>query len=541
MLSRSSRLRTPWPCGNHLEAGILLPFLYYTATIRRPYTREPSSRDKARDTQPATSSTRRISRGRSDGSVKAPGQRVQKADKGWATIDVGGDTTNPPSADDGYPGDEGETSRPRKDSGRDAVEMARPRHDKWGGLRPVYAERRSMGEARETSRRGYDPGTFQRGGETRPQERRVDHVPFEKTGDAGSPAAEDSTITPTERKAFEKLFKLSQKNVKSDDKPTKPNHETDVDTILNTAVSAIKARQRPKPEFPAALRPLAEEALAKRNEVQRAAKSLLENESPRARRLRIAIEEDLQQVTMRMQEATTDVALHASLQTYVLDRVAALELDGAPTPHVPLPKPKPQPTTPNSPPPKPGPPGLQKRPKGISDNQVLNANLALHLKLYARTLRTAFPSSSLRLTLLPTLKSLGPAPFALAATTTLYNEHLLATYSQHPTRPEDLVAVLEEMDREVYDFDGRTLKLVEKVLKDAKALREGAGGEGLRALWGCERVGKAVGELEQWRGVVERRWQEAALREVRELEREALALAQAEGEGEVGSVAAAAA
>ena len=227
---------------------------------------------------------------------------------------------------------------------------------------------------------------------------------------------------------------------------------------------------------------------------------------------------DLARVGTLMRDAQTDADLWRILHVHVLDRVKALELDGPASPPPKAPtvakkgtksKQSPQPTV-NAP----------SRPvlhSGITDLHILTKTLPTHLENAMTQLLSSFRGSQLPLSVLPTLKRLGPSAFALGASTQLYNQHMGVLFTKYLDLP-GIVDVLGEMDREVYDFNEKTYFLLEGILKQADKAASGARGPGTKAVWTTHRMQQAVKQLEDWIEVIEGRLQAKALEEAREKE-----------------------
>lgn len=380
----------------------------------------------------------------------------------------------------------------------------------------------------------------------------TDGVPFENAAQNAVAGFDQdkSTITPRERKAFEKLFgaqkvKEVKKAAEDDDdekskakergskgKVRKPAQELGLDDILDNAMDSIKSQERrTKPRFPDVLRPMAEEARDKQKARLADTRENLRTE---------AVKRDLDTVNGLLDEAKTDLDLWKTLQEYVLNRVAALDLDQPGTRRQQigakawealksrLRKETEEANVRKTNPAKRTTPFFD---ASISDLNTLTANLPAHLLHFMHLMRTSYPSSLLPLNLLPTLKALGPSAFALGASTQLYNAHLSLLHAKFPTHLPNLLDVLAEMDREVYAFDDETLGIVQGVLKSVSRAQYGHEGPGVRALFQSEKVRKGVVGLERWRGIIEERRQEDALRKARQAEEEVEAR---EVEGEEG-------
>ncbi|KAK5119236.1 hypothetical protein LTR85_007850 [Meristemomyces frigidus] len=387
--------------------------------------------------------------------------------------------------------------------------------------------------ARNTAWRQLDVGEDRRAAD-RPQEtwrnrrddsaRVSDHVPFENLGHHPEVEVdlEGSTITPNERKAFEKLFSMKKENrdaVQRQDendgevitKKRKPERELGLDAILDAAMANIKPRERPPAQFPDALRPMAEEA----RERQRTARTTRVDRQEAEKET--AITQDLARITSLLDKAATDAALWTVLEKHVFDRVVATNIDPATTPKQRAALQAWQQTrseleslvTPAV-----GPARREEH-----ELPTLTANLPAHLLHFMQVAQSSFPASLLSLNLLPTLKSLGPSAFALGATPALYNAHMRALYAKHgPYSLHSIAETLREMDREVYDFDEETLAIILLAIKDARRFRRGHGGPALQFVWKATGVSSGVKGLLGWRHVVEEKRQEVALRKAREEE-----------------------
>ncbi|KAK0776749.1 hypothetical protein LTR59_011259 [Friedmanniomyces endolithicus] len=342
-------------------------------------------------------------------------------------------------------------------------------------------------------------------------------VPFEDGAQeliAGRDPDSDSTITPREKKVFEKLLSLSRADAAitasehGKTRPAKSVRNLGLDAVLDPVRGNAKARERPPPQFPAALRPLAEEA----RDRQRASRLARATESDSVKDK--AILTDLDRANALLDDASTDLDLWKTLQIHLLARVAVLELDGPPK------NPRLQAavhTYRNLP--------AQTRAKRsptktLSDLDLLTANLPQSLLHYLSLNTTHFSTSLLPLNLLPALHSLGPTAFALGATTQLYNAHLALLHRHYPANIAAMNNVLAEMDRQVYAFDEETLGIVDGVLRMAARFKYGHSGPGPRTLVGMEGFERDVVALGRWAKVMRGRREEAAVRKVREEEAE---------------------
>ncbi|KAK3652742.1 hypothetical protein LTR56_005037 [Elasticomyces elasticus] len=333
-------------------------------------------------------------------------------------------------------------------------------------------------------------------------------VPFEDTAQelvAGrDPADSTSTITPREKKVFEKLLGLSKDKVSSTTTPSKDSSSgTGLDAILDSAIGNIKASERPPPQFPDALRPLAEEALAKQR-AQRAARA----EETTAKSA--TIQADLSRTNALLDAAPTDILLWEILNKHVLNRAAYLRLDAVPPSTASIKTKE----------------ALRKfgkirnKPSAKSKEselEILTANFPQWLMRYLEICARDFSASVLPLNLLPTLHALGPSVLALGASTQLYNAHLRLLARHFPHHLPSSAAVLAEMDRLVYPFDEETLEIVDDVLKGVSRYQHGHAGPGPQALFKMEGMQvQGVNVLIRWRRIMGKRREEAAVKGVRE-------------------------
>ena len=343
---------------------------------------------------------------------------------------------------------------------------------------------------------------------------REEHIPFEHADQETTSIREGitgSTMTPSEKKAFQELLSMPRRQRESSKTKERRNK---LEQVLDDAVEQRRRRERTvdKP-MPAALKQM---------------QDLYKQDGNAAKRVQLhrAAEMDIKQVKEAFAAAQTDVELWQVLHEKVLSRVTSLDVDqlllqqqSSPSSKQVQPRNKtkskkaaneaPTPTTL----PTPTPPPQSPWPGETPDALVIARTLPHHVTEAQRLLWFTFPASPLSLSILPYLKSLGPATFALAASTGLYNQHIRAL--RETGNFPAILHTLEEMDKEVFDFDDKTHDSLVKILRRQTAARKGTYGIGLEALWNGERTRKAVGGLGRWRGVVAERMQEKALREAR--------------------------
>lgn len=504
------RVEGPWAVGGSTSAADALE------QAGLPGKQQRGVREAARETHEREVERRRLDAG-AGGAARGRGAQEATGETQRRHLDVNGE-----GAGRGLGEQEatGETERRHTDLDAGGAERGAGQ-----GRKQEKADERD-GVKRESTRTFVNNVPFEnvRDGMTKREasSRFIDHVPFENVKEEPVPKVgfdlEGSTITPTERKAFEKLFGIR--------KVTKSKKDDALDAILDAAVFNVEKPERPPPEFPLALRSMAKKA-REREKQERATQVDREAEAKAT-----AIKQDLDYVTAMMDKAPTDARLWGVLEKVVLNRLIATGIDGAPTTPDQTAKHAAalaawQKTKSN------WPPANFTGAPADDELTVFTANLPAHCIHFMRTLALSFPGSSMALTLLPHLKNLGPASFALAASTGFYNAHLRALYTAHgPHSLHSMISTLREMDARVYDFDDETSAVLEEVMKDSRRCRRGYMGEAVGLVWRGAAVTRGVKGLLGWREVVESRREEVALRRARE-EEAVTEAARAEGE-EVG-------
>jgi hypothetical protein len=381
-------------------------------------------------------------------------------------------------------------------NGRRSAAQGRPsspgRRDTTGRINRRRHEVKALNDAELGSGRISEPSPEETTALTPPRRdiERVDAVPFENAADGVRAGDEDpnSTITPREKKAFEKLFSLQKAKVT----PTPTTEKGKKDD---------RRRDRPRPKFPPTLQPLAQEA--QENQQGSTEQSTRQSQTPRddaTNRLQFVVNEVLD-------KSRTDVELWQNLKAYVLNRTAALKLDPEPSPYAvtaakqwtELAK-----TLPS-----------QYKISEEWESSAMTTNLPIHLLHYMSLCRERVPTSPAPLNVLPALKELGPSAFAMGASTALYNAHMRLLHRFHPFAIHLVVDVLEEMDREVYPFDDETVDVIANVMKETNKCIHGERGRGVQAIFVSARVRKGLGDLKHWMQVGRERREEEVLQETR--------------------------
>lgn len=420
-----------------------LPFLYSTLTIRRQLT--IVERGSKRDPEPS-----RI-------------RRVEVEDKG------------------------GRGARP---AGRNANQ----KHRRTTGATANSNERRHATRFDGHTRNKQDEGHEAR----RPRE---EHIPFDRRSPeqvAHGVAMNDllkSTITPREKQVFERLLRLAPKAQElSPGSPSQVEKDTNA-APLSTEPEDVVMPDGAAPQFSS---PVLQQLAASTMQHRKAEKDTTQNEKLSTPLSREA-QESIADIEQKFHRAKTDEELWQQLNTYILNPVGALKLDGAEQALSTLPK------------------APKKKAPAASEAvsitpELLTEHLPRYLLAYMRESAQSFPSSLRPLSLFSCLRNLGPSTLALGASTELYNAHMSALYAHYPTDLGAITDVLAEMDHQAYSFDDETLRLLARIDSDAWRFQRGHGGKGLQALWTMERTWRGVKAIKRWRAVVMERMQEEALR-----------------------------
>lgn len=398
-----------------------LPFLYNTRTIQRAYS---GAADVAYD---PTNAVRR--------------RGAETEEDPWRDQD----TTQTEGERTGY-------------DGQRSHSYAKGAAAEFRGVAGIKAQGRSS--ARSSARR------------PRPKEH---DIPFETSSTTGRTAkgVGGSTMTNRELRRFEELFQMGVSRTSQ----KLPGQQAAESKSLSSKQNRLL--NRPKPEFPDLLRPLAEEAALLRAQANsnsdfapKENNTVISNKTTSAH---------LDKVKQTMNKAKIDTELWQVLRSQVFKKIESLDLRDE---------------------------GVDARLQAamtedkLRDFELLTETLPSILLHFMKLIQTYFPGSHLGLVLLPSLKKLGSFAFTLGATTELYNQHMQLLY-RHYTDLDGICNTLAEMDKEVYEFDVGTQHLLDSIFKHANASRLGKNGPGLQALWLTDRKARALMKLTQWKEVVD--------------------------------------
>jgi hypothetical protein len=348
-------------------------------------------------------------------------------------------------------------------------------------------------------------------------------------------ARRTTTITGTERAAFEKLYRtfntqgqgkkkgdggeheeldqVADEYYEDDEEPSKS-----LDKVFEEALQG--GLPRPQQQYTrvprtkatetsgtgkAASTTQAETPLQKRRLAAKA-------EKDRVRKLRLA---ERERIDLLLKSAQTDRELWEILTQQVFSRLTKLDLD-APVPPKkdrtkPLPGSKPVRGTSREKKPTPDP---------SIDTRILFPNYPHHLLTALQTLRVHFPSSPLALALLPAIRNLGRASYALGATSQLY-KHLLRTAWLQQSSYTLIDTLLSDMQTNMIEFDMGILEVLDGVMREHDLALSGRLGTDLQMVVGLESWVEGFEKVKNWRsvvaakvGVVEQRPAERIVRKV---------------------------
>jgi hypothetical protein len=159
------------------------------------------------------------------------------------------------------------------------------------------------------------------------------------------------------------------------------------------------------------------------------------------------------------------------------------------------------------------------------DTRILFPNYPHHLLTALVTLRTRFPSSPLALTIPATMKAIGRSSYALGATPKLY-KHLLRTAWLQQSSYTMMDALLTDMETNIVEFDLDILEVLDAIIKENELATGGRLGREMQLVYGMDMWVEGIRKISVWRGVVAERLgvteevvQEKAARQLERAER----------------------
>ncbi|EOA84898.1 hypothetical protein ACJQWK_06241 [Exserohilum turcicum] len=138
------------------------------------------------------------------------------------------------------------------------------------------------------------------------------------------------------------------------------------------------------------------------------------------------------------------------------------------------------------------------------EQRILFKNYAHHLVTAVAVLRSEFPASPLPLSILPTVKSLGRSSHALGATTILYKNLLRTAWIQQSSYAT-IDTLLTDMDNNAIEFDPDILVILDHIIKENNQARGGVLGREIQMVYNMDMSIDGVGKLVAWRRIVAER------------------------------------
>ncbi|PSN64235.1 hypothetical protein BS50DRAFT_575677 [Corynespora cassiicola Philippines] len=360
--------------------------------------------------------------------------------------------------------------------------------------------------------------------------RRGDDIPFENETITSSAndvnTSHNTTITGSERAAFEKLYKKFSAEEKPRDSNSvreevdqvadeyyeeedddKDSESVSLDSVFDavfTGQQTFKPRSlRPARGKAENLATLAEEILkpeikAARAESQRLSKKRMEKSQLK----------ETTRIQGLFEQAETDRELWQVVERQVFEQVRRMDLDGLATwdkkSKIPVAKRKRAvpgatqrfPTSPTDPP--------WDLARAREQQRLVFGTFPLHLKAAANVLRENFPASPLPFSILSTLKSLGRSSYALGATRGLYKSLIHTAWTQHASY-EYIDELLHDMDNGGIECDQGLLELLDRIISQHHRATKNGLGTSMRMVVSLEQNQEGVRKLEAWRETIAQR------------------------------------
>jgi hypothetical protein len=346
-----------------------------------------------------------------------------------------------------------------------------------------------------------------------------DDIPFEDTDGKLPPTLEEAqsarktTITDTERAAFEKLYKTFNTQGQGRPKGKSGEHEeldqvadeyyeddedsssSSLDKIFDDVLQGSPRMQNAqRNNRNLEYRTSNVEGFSAGKEAQAPVSDTLHNkkklaakvEKEKIRKLRM---EERERVDKLLKSAQTDRQLWQILEREVFDQLRKLDLDETNSSK----KERSKANTPKI--------KSKSAANSIVDTRVLFPNYPHHLLTAVSTLRTHFPASPLALTILPTIKSLGRSSYALGATPKLY-KYLLRTAWIQQSSYAMMDTLLTDMETNIVEFDAEILEVLDAVIKEHDTAKNGQLGREMQMVYGMEMWMEGIKKVKVWRDLV---------------------------------------
>lgn len=349
-------------------------------------------------------------------------------------------------------------------------------------------------------------------------------VPFE--GEELPPTVDEAkvqrstTITGSERAAFEKLYKntkraeeqglneheldqIADEYYEDDDDSSKDKPSESLDSLFDAVLSGTMTKPS-HPFTPARARrqgssidleTLAKDVLAPEADQQkRRRKEEAMQKQDRIKKLRLS---EKKRIRALFDAAPTDQALWAVLEKEVFSVIRGMDLENGSGMINLKSKSK-----------------LKSLPKlslfrhrgelSPGDPAVVYYNYSSHLIAAASTLRRNFPASPLMFNILPTVKNLGRSSYALGASTGLYMVLIGTAFHQNNSYPQ-ICSLLQDMENGGIEYDFGVLAFVDKILSTHMGADRGHYGRSLQAVVKLELYREGAQKLRSWRAAIAKR------------------------------------
>ena len=349
-------------------------------------------------------------------------------------------------------------------------------------------------------------------------------IPFED-GNLPPPINQEpprqTTITGSERAAFQKLYKkfnndgqqkkdknnieevdqVADEYYEEDEETSKPSLDQVFDEVLKGEPRTRMSRTRAQRQKTTGNEAGQDERIAKLEEldkVQGSSKMGTKADTAKFREMRLGERERIDKL---IRNAPTDRALWQVLESMVFEKVRSLDLDNT----NPDTSSKDQALKPSTAPKKASKSNHKLKPDPPTVNaRILFQNYPHHLITALYTLRTEFPSSTLPFAILPTIKSLGRSAHALGATPILY-KHLIRTAWIQQASYTSVDTLLTEMDDTAIEFDADVLALLDGIIKEHNAAKNGLLGREMQMVYGMEMWLEGIKKIKDWKNVLAQR------------------------------------
>ncbi|OAG03728.1 uncharacterized protein CC84DRAFT_1149346 [Paraphaeosphaeria sporulosa] len=353
-------------------------------------------------------------------------------------------------------------------------------------------------------------------------------VPFE--GEELPPTVDEAsvnrrtTITGSERAAFEKLYKntkraeeqklneheldqIADEYYEDDDDNSTDKSSASLDDLFDAVLSgktdkptrsftpARARRQGPSTD----LESLAKELLAEPAEQEKRRKK--EEAVEKQKRVKALRSSEKERIKALFEAAPTDQALWAVLEKEVLSVIRGMDLENGPGMFSPKSKTNSKSKLKSLS--KPSVSGHKGDPSP-TDPTIVYPNYSSHLIAAANTLRKNFPASPLMFNILPTVKDLGRSSYALGASTGLYKALIRAAFRRDNNYPQ-ICALLQDMDNGGIEYDFSVLAFVDEILATHAGADKGHYGRSLQAVVRLELYQEGAEKLRAWRAAIARR------------------------------------